>query len=185
MRQNNRRDRRDRRNNFEEEDDGFEEKTVHVNRVTRVRKGGKRLRYNALTVVGNKNGMVGLGFGKANEVMEARRKSFQDARKNLFKVPIIKGTLPHSIVGVAGSTRVVMRPASPGTGVVAGSSPRYIFEAAGVQDVLSKIIGSRNKINAAHATINGLKRMRNAETIAKLRHRSVGKILGTESDDES
>ena len=183
MRQNNRRNRRNRRNDFEEEDDGFEERVMHVNRVTRVRKGGKRLRYNTLTVVGNKKGMVGLGFGKANEVPAARDKSLLDARKNLFQVPIVNGTLPHSVVGVAGSTRVVMRPASPGTGVVAGSSPRYIFEAAGVQDVLSKILGSRNKINAAHATINGLKQMRNAQTIAKLRHKTVQSVLGSETDE--
>ena len=185
MRQDNRRGRRDRRNDFEEEDDGFVDQMVHLNRVTRVRKGGKRLRYNALTVVGNQNGTVGLGFGKANEVPEARRKSLKDARKNLFEVPIVNGTLPHSVVGEAGSTRVVMRPASPGTGVVAGSSPRYIFEAAGVQDVLSKIIGSRNRINAAHATIDGLKKMRNAQTIGKLRHKSVREVLGVGSDDDA
>ena len=181
MRQDNRRGRR--RDNYRESDDEFQEQVVQLNRVMRVRKGGRRIRYNALAVVGNRNGTVGVGFGKANEPPEAIRKSMQDARRNLFTVPLVNGTIPHPIVGKASSSRVVLRPASKGTGVVAGSAPRLVLELAGVEDVLSKILGSRNKINTAAATIDGLKRLRNAAMVGRLRGKTAREVLGL--DDTS
>ena len=173
-----RRDDRRRRRREDEYDDEFSEHVVQINRVMRVRKGGRRMRYNALTVVGNGNGTVGVGFGKANEPPEAIRKSLQDARKNLFEVPLVKGTIPHKIVGQSGSAQVVLRPATPGTGVVAGSATRIILQLAGVRDVLGKCLGSRNKINAAAATIDGLKRLRTAEMVGRLRGKSAAEVLG-------
>ena len=170
-------DRRGRRRD-DDYDDEFAEHVVQINRVMRVRKGGRRMRYNALTVVGNGQGTVGIGFGKANEPPEAIRKSIQDARKNLFEVPLIKGTIPHRIVGEARSSRVMLRPASPGTGVVAGSATRIILELAGVRDVLGKCLGSRNKVNAAAATVDGLKRLRSAEMVGRLRGKSSAEVLG-------
>ena len=184
MRNQNRRDRR-RDDNRQEEDDGFIEQVIAVNRVMRVRKGGRRMRYNALTVVGDGKGTVGLGFGKANEPPEAIRKSLQDARKNLFRVPLVGGTIPHGIIGEAGSSRVVLRPASPGTGVVAGSAARLILELAGVQDVLSKCLGSRNKLNSAAATIDGLRRLRTAEDVGKLRGKSTREVLGIDDSTDA
>ena len=154
------------------------EQVIQVNRVMRVRKGGRKMRYNALTAVGDRKGMVGIGFGKANEPPEAIRKSLQDARKNMIEVPLVNGTIPHEIIGEKGSSQVLLKPATPGTGVVAGSAPRLILDLAGVQDVLSKLLGSRNKVNAAHATINGLKRLRSAAAIGKLRGRSANDVLG-------
>ena len=177
-------DRRGRRRKEDDQGDEFSEHVMQINRVMRVRKGGRRMRYNALTVVGNGNGTVGVGFGKANDPPEAIRKSIQDARKNLVDVPLVKGTIPHAIIGAAGASKVVLRPASPGTGVVAGSATRIILELAGVRDVLGKCLGSRNKINAAAATIDGLSRLRSAATVGRLRGRSSAQVLGlTESSN--
>jgi small subunit ribosomal protein S5 len=176
LRQDNRRGRR--RDNYRESDDEFQEQVLQLNRVMRVRKGGRRIRYNALSVVGNRNGTVGVGFGKANEPPEAIRKSMQDARKNMIQVPLVNGTIPHGITGKASSAQVVLRPASKGTGVVAGSSPRLILELAGVQDILSKCLGSRNKINRAAATIDGLKRLRDAVQVGRLRGKPAREVLG-------
>jgi small subunit ribosomal protein S5 len=172
----NRRNRRQ-EDDFSKEDDGFVEQLIQINRVMRVRKGGRKQSFNALTVVGNKKGTVGLGFGKANEVPEAIRKSIENARKNLFEVPLVRGTIPHEIIGRAGTSRVILRPASEGTGVVAGGAARLVLETAGVQDVLGKTLGSRNKINAAAATVDGLKRLRDAATIARLRDKEVKEIF--------
>ncbi|GIX06207.1 MAG: 30S ribosomal protein S5 [Candidatus Poribacteria bacterium] len=175
----NRRDRQ--RDDFRaEESDGLVEHVIAINRVMRVRAGGRRIRYNALTVVGDRNGHVGVGFGKANEPPEAIRKALQDARRNLIEVPLVNGTIPHEVIGRSDATRVLLKPASPGTGIVAGSAPRIILELAGVQDVLSKIYGSRNKINAAAATIKGLMQLRSAATVARLRGKTVREILGIE-----
>lgn len=175
--------RRDDRRRRRQEDqqpgpDGFTEHVVQINRVMRVRKGGRRMRYNALTVVGNGSGKVGVGFGKANEPPEAIRKSIQDAHKNIIEVPLVRGTIPHRIVGVAASSQVILRPASPGTGIVAGSATRVILELAGVRDILGKCLGSRNKVNAAAATIDGLRRLRTAATVGRLRGKSTAEVLG-------
>jgi small subunit ribosomal protein S5 len=150
---------------------------VEVNPVVRVRKGGRKRSYNALTVIGDRKGRVGVGFGKANEAADAIRKSLDGARKGLFTVPLVKGTIPHQVVGTAGASQVLLRPASPGTGVVAGGSTRLILEAAGVQDVLGKLFGPRNKVNAARATVDGLTQLRDAAHVARLRGRSVPELF--------
>lgn len=175
MRENRKSRRQD--DDFTQEGDGFIEQLIQINRVMRVRKGGRRQSFNALTVVGNKNGTVGIGFGKANEVPEAIRKSLEDARKNLIEIPLHRGTIPHGIIGKAGTSCVILNPASPGTGIVAGGATRLILEVAGVQDVLSKTLGSRNKINTAAATMDGLKRLRDMTTIARLRGKEIHELF--------
>lgn len=162
---------------FTQEGDDFIEQLIQINRVMRVRKGGRKQSFNALAVVGNQKGTVGVGFGKANEVPEAIRKSLEDARKNLIEIPLYRGTIPHGIIGKAGTSRVILKPASPGTGIVAGGATRLILEAAGVQDVLSKTLGSRNKINTAAATMDGLARLRDATTLARLRGKEIHELF--------
>ncbi len=147
----------------------FEEEVISIRRVTKVVKGGKNLRFSAAVVVGDKNGKVGLGKGKAREVPLAIKKAVADARKNLIDVPILKDTIPYYILGKFGAARVVLRPASPGTGVIAGGAVRVIMELAGIKNILTKSIRSKNIITVARATINGLKDLRKPDFIKEKR----------------
>jgi small subunit ribosomal protein S5 len=153
------------------------EHVVTINRVTKVVKGGRRFRFAALVVVGDGNGHVGFGTGKANEVPEAIKKAIEAAKKQIIKVPIVGTTIPHIVNGKAGSGKVMLRPASEGTGVIAGGPVRAILEAAGVQDILSKSIGANTPINMVRATFAGLESLRTAEEIARLRGKQVSEIL--------
>ena len=156
----------------------LKEKVVFINRVTKVVKGGRNFRFSALVVVGDENGHVGVGTGKSTEIPEAIRKGIEDAKKNLVEVAMVGTTTPHAIEGEFGTGRVIIMPASEGTGVIAGGPARSVLELAGVKDVRAKSLGSNNPRNMVNATINGLSRLRTAEQIAKLRGKAVEDIIG-------
>jgi small subunit ribosomal protein S5 len=156
------------------------ERVVHVNRVAKVVKGGRRFSFSALVVVGNEVDTVGVGYGKANEVPLAIQKAIDDAKKNLFKVPKHRTTITHQVLGHAGAGRVLLKPASAGTGVIAGGGVRAVLELAGIRDILSKSLGTSNPVNLVAATVAGLKSLRRPEEIAKLRGKSVAEVLGIE-----
>ena len=158
------------------EDSEFDKKLVEVRRVAKVVKGGRTMRFSALVVVGNKNGLVGVGNGKANEVPEAIEKATAAAKKNLVSVPIVGTTIPHNIIGKFSSSTVQMFPAPEGTGVIAGGSARAVVELAGIKDIVTKSHGSNNKINGVKATIEGLKLLRTKEEVAALRGKSVEEL---------
>ena len=156
----------------------LQEKVVEVRRVTKVVKGGRNFRFAALVVVGDENGHVGIGSGKAMEVPDAIRKAVEDAKKNLIKVPMVGTTIPHEVIGHFGAGRIIIMPAQEGTGVIAGGAARDLLELAGLKDVRAKCLGSRNPRNMVNATIEGLKSLKTAEDIAKLRGKTVEEILG-------
>lgn len=159
-----------------ERDKEFEERVVTINRVTKVVKGGRRFRFSALVVIGDKKGRVGFGTGKANEVPDAIKKAIEDAKRNVISVPIVGTTIPHIVVGNYGAGEVLLRPATEGTGVIAGGPVRAVLELAGISDVLSKCLGSRTPINVVRATVEGLSGLKTVQSVASLREKKIEEI---------
>ena len=155
----------------------YEEEVINIGRVTKVTKGGRHFRFSVTVAVGNRKGKVGLGTGKANEIPDAMKKAVQAATKNVVEVSVVDGTIPHEAIGVRGAAKVLLKPASKGTGVKAGGPVRSVLELAGVTDILSKSLGSNTKINMAYATLEALKSQRTVEHIAKLRGKKVEEII--------
>ena len=170
-----RRQRRDRDGGYSD----LQERVVEINRVAKVVKGGRRFSFTALVVVGDEKSQVGVGYGKANEVPLAIQKAVERAKKNLYKVPMHGTTITHQSLGVYGAGRVFLKPASEGTGVIAGGGVRAVLELAGIRDVLSKSLGSQNPINLVKATMTALEELRSPDEVAKLRGLSIGEVLGT------
>lgn len=160
----------------EQTDNQFEERVVAINRVTKVVKGGRRFRFAALVIIGNKQGQVGFGTGKAAEVPDAIKKAVEQAKTNMIEVPIVGSTIPHEITGHFGAGKVFLKPASEGTGIIAGGAVRAVFELAGVNDILSKSLGSSTPINMVRATFAGLEQLRTAEKVAALRGVDVSEL---------
>jgi small subunit ribosomal protein S5 len=149
---------------------------VKINRVAKVQQGGRRFSFTALVVLGDRNGRVGMGYGKAKEVASAIQKAEEYAKRSMFSVPMIGSTLPHEVLGADGAARVLLKPAAPGSGVVAGGAVRAVLECAGIEDCLAKILGTSNPINVVHATMAGLRELRRPEDVARLRARSVEEV---------
>jgi small subunit ribosomal protein S5 len=166
---NDRREKRDRRDDRQQEKNPFMERVVFINRVSKVVKGGRRFSFTALVVVGDGNGQVGIGYGKSKEVPQAIAKAVEEAKKSFFTVPRIQGTIPHSVQGENAAGVVLLRPASPGTGVIAGGPIRAVLECAGISDVLTKSLGSNNAINMVHATVDALRQLESPAAIAARR----------------
>jgi small subunit ribosomal protein S5 len=154
----------------------LKEKVVHIRRVAKVTKGGKRFHFTALAVVGNSGGIVGVGLGKSNEVPDAIRKAIEKAKKSLIRVPIQGATIPHEVIGEHASSSVMLKPASPGTGVIAGGAVRAVVELAGIHNILSKVVGSTNPLNVVKAAVNGLSILRMPDEVAKVRGKDIREL---------
>ena len=166
------RDRRDR----DDDRPQFEQRVVEINRVAKVQQGGRRFSFTALVVMGDRNGRVGIGYGKAKEVAMAIQKAEEYAKRSMLNVPMIGSTIPHEIIGEDGAARVMLKPAAPGSGVIAGGAVRAVLECAGIEDCLAKILGTSNPINVVHATMAGLKGLRRPEDVARVRGRSIEEV---------
>lgn len=163
---------------FDDNKSDFKERVVTINRVAKVVKGGKNFRFTAIVVVGDENGNVGVGSGKSIEIPDAIKKGIEDAKKNMIKVPIVGTTIPHEVIGKSGSGRVLMMPASEGTGVIAGGPVRAVLELAGIRDIRTKSLRSNNPRNVVNATIQGLSSLKTVEDVAELRGKTAEEILG-------
>jgi len=168
----------DHQKNFEKEPKEFVEKLVKLNRTAKTVKGGRRMAFSALTVVGDQKGRVGYGFGKANDVSEAIRKSIDRAKRNLITFPMKNGTLPHEMLGNYKSSSVLIRPACPGTGIIAGGAVRAVMDAAGITDVVSKSLGSNSSVNVVHATFDAISKLMDAKSVAQNRGKSLKDLWG-------
>ena len=166
----------DQKNNFRKEDSEFEERVIHIGRVSKTVKGGKNMRFTALVIIGDKNGRIGKGIGKAAEVPDAIRKGVEEAKKNIVSINRKSGTIPHATLGEFGAAKIVMKPAAGGTGIIAGGPVRSVCELAGITDIRTKSIGSNNPINMVNATLAGLTGLKSIEEIAELRGKTIDEI---------